>query len=84
MPETKEAVKPKAKSKEKSVPTSRMSDETIAEIRKLRAMKDEAGKPIHTHGALGQKFGVGAGTISQIVRNRTYHDPNYKPVNDGA
>ena len=88
MSDTKEApakaAKPKVATKTDSTKGKRMSDETITEIRKLRAEKDGEGNAVHTHNALAKKFGVGAGTISQIVRNRTYIDPKYKPVNDRA
>ena len=64
------------------------STEQIAEIRKLRAEKVEdgerAGSPVWSHAKLAEKFGTKAGTISQIVRNRTYKDSNYTPVNDGT
>ena len=62
--------------------------EQIAEIRNLRAKKhpeghDKAGSAVHSHKALGLRFGTTAGVISQIVRNRTYKNANYTPVNDG-
>jgi hypothetical protein len=62
----------------------RFSDAQITEIRSLRAQKNEAGTgPEWSHAKLAAKFGTTAGVISQIVRNRTYKDANYKPVNDG-
>lgn len=62
--------------------------EQIKEIRDLRAEKhpdgsEKAGQPVWSHKKLGDKFGTSAGVISQIVRNRTYKDPEYTPVNDG-
>lgn len=61
----------------------RFSDETIKEIRELRAQVDsETGKPVYTHSALAEKFHTTAGRISHIVRNLTYTDPDYVPVND--
>lgn len=61
----------------------RFTDDQITQIRELRAMKNEAGKAVHSHAALGKMFGVAPGVISQIVRNRTYIDKDYTPVNDG-
>lgn len=61
----------------------KFSDDQIKEIRKLRAEKNDAGGPVHSHAKLADRFGTTAGVISQIVRNRTYKDPNYTPVNDG-
>lgn len=66
----------------------RLTDEQIKEIRALRALRhpdghDKAGSPVWTHKALADKFGTQAGVISQIVRNRSHKDPDYKPVNDG-
>lgn len=60
------------------------TNETIAEIRALRAEKREDGKPLHSHAALAKQFGTTAGAISHIVRNRTYKNPNYVPTNDGV
>jgi hypothetical protein len=61
----------------------RFDDETIKEIRAKRAEVDEeTGKPVYTHGALAKEFGTSAGRISHIVRNMTYKDPDYTPVND--
>ena len=60
------------------------TDETIAEIRALRAEKREDGKPLHSHAALAKRFDTMPGAISHIVRNRTYKNPNYVPVNDGV
>lgn len=62
--------------------------EQIAEIRALRAEvhpegTEKAGKPVWSHLALAKRFGTTAGGISQIVRNRTYKNPDYVPVNDG-
>lgn len=81
----KEELKPIEQKAEKAAgPTrAKFTPEQITEIRKLRAEKDEEGKPVWSHAKLAAKFGTGAGTISQIVRNRTYKDENYKPVNDG-
>lgn len=64
------------------------SVEQIAEIRALRAEvhpegTDKAGKPVHSHAQLAKQFGTTPGSISQIVRNRTYKNPDYVPVNDG-
>jgi len=62
---------------------SRFTDEQIIDIRGKRALKNEAGDgPAHTHKALAEMFGTSAGVISQIVRNITYKDPEYTPVND--
>lgn len=63
------------------------SQDQIDEIRSLRAEvhpegHDKAGKPVWSHAKLADKFGTNAGTISMIVRNRTYKDPDYKPTND--
>ena len=58
------------------------TNETIAEIRALRAEKREDGKPLHSHAALAKRFETTPGAISHIVRNRTYKDPNYVPTND--
>ena len=60
------------------------TEETIAEIRALRAEKREDGKPLHSHAALAKQFETTAGAISHIVRNRTYKNPNYVPTNDGV
>lgn len=60
------------------------TDDTIAEIRALRAEKREDGKPVHSHAALAKRFDTTPGTISHIVRNRNYKNPNYVPVNDGV
>ena len=60
------------------------TSETIAEIRALRAEKREDGKPVHSHAALAKRFDTTPGAISHIVRNRTYKNPNYVPVNDGV
>lgn len=62
--------------------------EQIKEIRELRAQvhpegHEKAGKPVWSHLALSKQFDTTAGGISQIVRNRTYKDPEYVPVNDG-
>lgn len=58
--------------------------EWAAQIRALRNQTgDEEGKSAWTHKALGLKFGVSAGVISQICRNMTYVDPNYTPRFDG-
>lgn len=58
--------------------------ETIAAIRADRAKRDpDTGKIVYSHLALAKKYNTVAGTISQIVRNRAYKDPNYVPVNDG-
>ena len=59
------------------------SKETIAQIRADRAQRTDDGRAVHSHAALAEKYGTTAGTISQIVRNRTYKDPDYSPVNDG-
>ncbi len=60
------------------------TDETVAEIRALRAEKREDGKPMHSHAALAKRFDTTPGAISHIVRNRTYKNPNYVPTNDGV
>lgn len=63
---------------------NRFTPDQVAEIRKLRAEVDEEGKPVWTHMKLALKYETSAGRISQIVRNITYTDPEYKPVNDTA
>lgn len=61
----------------------RFDEDTIKDIRAKRAMVDEeTGKPVWTHGALAAEFGTSSGRISHIVRNMTYRDPDYVPVND--
>ena len=60
------------------------ANETIAEIRALRAERREDGKPLHSHAALAKRFETTPGAISHIVRNRTYKNPNYVPTNDGV
>ncbi len=67
----------------------RFSDDDIKKIRALRAEVQgegdpKPGSPKWSHAKLAEKYGTTAGVISQIVRNRTYSDPNYKPTNDGA
>lgn len=68
----------------KPEPKSRgiFSKEQVAEIRALRAEKKEDGKPVHSHAALATQFGTKAGVISHIVRNLSYRDEAYTPVND--
>jgi hypothetical protein len=62
----------------------RFTDETIKEIRRLRALRDpETNAVLWSHAKLADKFECNAGQISQIVRNRSYKDPDYTPVNDG-
>ena len=79
---TEEAAAPASESK---LPGRKVfTDETIAEIRALRAEKREDGKPMHSHAALAKRFDTTPGAISHIVRNRTYKDPNYVPTNDGV
>lgn len=70
----------------KPEPKSRgvFSKEQIAQIRELRAEKKEDGKPVHSHAALAAQFGTTAGVISHIVRNLSYRDEAYTPVNDMA
>lgn len=63
------------------------SPEQIASIRAKRAEvhpegHEKAGKPVYSHAKLADEFGTNAGTISMIVRNRTYKNPEYTPVND--
>jgi uncharacterized protein YerC len=70
------------KEAEPKVMNNRFTPEQITSIRADRAELTEDGKPVNTHKALGEKYGTSAGVISQIVRNRTYADPDYKPVND--
>lgn len=60
----------------------RLSDAQVKDIREKRSQKDENGKPVYSHNKLGEMFGMKAGTISQIVRNRSYYDPDYAPQND--
>lgn len=80
MSETAEEVKAEALPKGRG----KFPPETIAAIRADRAMRDaETGKIIYSHAALAKKYNTVPGTISQIVRNRAYKDPNYTPVNDG-
>ena len=62
----------------------KFTPEQIAEIRSLRAEQDENGKPVYSHAKLAEQFGTKAGVISHIVRNLSYKDENYTPVNDGA
>jgi hypothetical protein len=62
----------------------RFDEAQITKIRSMRAEKKEDGGPVHSHAALAAEFGTTAGVISQIVRNRSYTDANYKPVNDGV
>lgn len=64
------------------------TQEQIAEIRSMRAERhpaghDKEGQPVYSHAKLAAHFGTTAGSISQIVRNRTYKNPEYTPVNDG-
>lgn len=66
----------------------RFTEDQIKEMRKLRAEvhpadHDKAGRPVWSHAKLAEKFNTTAGVVSQIVRNRTYKDTEYKPVNDG-
>lgn len=62
----------------------RFSPEQISEIRTMRAERsEETGRPAWSHAKLAERFETTAGVISQIVRNRTYKDPNYTPTNDG-
>lgn len=59
------------------------SKEQVAEIRALRAETDaETGKPVWSHAKLAERFDTKAGVISHIVRNLSYSDPDYTPVND--
>jgi hypothetical protein len=71
---------------DKVVPRRSFNAEQITEIRALRAEKivegEKAGSPVWSHAKLAAKFGTTAGVISQIVRNRTYKDPEYVMVND--
>lgn len=62
----------------------RFSEEQITEIRRLRALKGENGKAQYSHAALAKQFDTKPGVISHIVRNLTYQDPNYVPVNDNV
>lgn len=76
--------KPGEAAKKPPVATKRFTDDQIKEIRDLRAQVDpETKKPTWSHAKLAAKFNTGAGTISQIVRNRTYTDEKYVAVNDG-
>lgn len=84
---TAEQAKP-AKEKKQTLQAIRFTDDQIKEIRSLRAMVYPAGHEFEgrvcwSHAALARKFNTNAGTISQIVRNRTYKDENYVPTNDG-
>lgn len=63
--------------------TNRFTAEQIAAIRASRAEIDAEGKPVHTHASLAKEYNTSAGRISQIVRNITYTDRDYKPTNDG-
>jgi hypothetical protein len=74
--------------KERGPAPGRYTPEQVREIRQLRSLRHEegtekAGTPIWSHAKLAEKFDTNAGTISQIVRNRTYKDENYVPNNDG-
>lgn len=60
----------------------RFDDDQIAEIRRLRSLTNEDGRPTHSHAAIARKFNTQPGVISHIVRNLTYQDPNYVPTND--
>lgn len=60
----------------------RFSDETIKAIRADRAERVD-DKIVYSHAALAKKYSTNPGTISQIVRNRAYKDPDYVPTNDG-
>lgn len=69
-------------------PRQSFTDEQIKKIRSLRAEvhpagDPKAGQPVYSHKKLADEFNTTAGVISQIVRNRTYKDPDYKPTNDG-
>ena len=61
----------------------RLSADDVAKIRALRAQQDDEGRPKFSHGKIAEKFGTSAGIVSAIVRNLSYVDENYKPVNDG-
>lgn len=68
---------------------AKFTDAQIKEMRNMRAERHpkghaKEGKPVYSHAKLAEKFGTNAGTVSHIVRNRTYKDPAYKPTNDGA
>lgn len=82
-PKKQKKVKPEKAESERAI-AKKFDEKTIAMIRRKRAEKNEAGSAKHSHAALAKEFNTTAGTISQIVRNRSYKDPNYKPVNDGA
>jgi hypothetical protein len=56
--------------------------EEVREMRTLRAERHPDGRPVHSHNALAKRFNTAAGTVSQIVRNRSYRDENYTPVNE--
>lgn len=67
---------------------ARFTPDQIKEMRDLRAMRypeghEHAGKICWSHAALAKKFNTTPGVVSHIVRNRTYKDPDYVPVNDG-
>lgn len=81
--EINEAATDTAPEVEKIKGNKKFSDEQISEIRRLRALKSDEGAVLWSHKKLADKFGTTAGLISQIVRNRSYKDPNYTPVNDG-
>lgn len=60
----------------------RFNSEEVARIRSLRAERKEDGKPAYSHNALAEMFSTKAGTISALVRNMSYYDPDYVPIND--
>lgn len=56
--------------------------EQVAEIRAKRAETNEDGKPVYSHLKLSEMFDTSPGTISLIVRNIRFKDPDYTPTND--
>lgn len=86
--ETAPEVKIKPSVQNGDVMAGRFTMEQIKEIRALRAMRypeghEKANQVCWSHKQLAEKFGTTPGVISHIVRNRTYKDPDYTPVNDG-
>lgn len=59
-----------------------LSPEDVRAIRIAGSVPDEddPDRPKYGHGRIGKMFGISGGRAAKILKNETYHDPNYKPV----